>query len=234
MDYKDVGYVYAITNTVNGHKYIGSTTNYVARWNTHRSALRRSKHHSFILQKAWDKHGEAAFEFSVLLVCSKEQRLFYETLAMKLQNYNVLRTPRESALRAKLVHSAETKAKMSAAHKGKVFSDAHRANMAAAARARVYDASFSEKARARQLGKILSADTRQKLSEALTGRVVSQETREKLRVTSKKATAEKAARALDKVRIIKALAKQGRSIASLLKEFKMSSATYYKYVNAVE
>lgn len=61
MNYADAGYIYAIRNTVNGNAYIGSTTNYKSRWFTHKSLLRKGKHHSFILQRAWDKYGEAAF-----------------------------------------------------------------------------------------------------------------------------------------------------------------------------
>ncbi len=58
--------IYAITNTVNGKKYIGSAVNLSARWRKHKSALGISKHHNCYLQSAWNKYGKDAFEFSVV------------------------------------------------------------------------------------------------------------------------------------------------------------------------
>lgn len=167
MNYTGVGYVYAITNTVNGHRYIGSTTNYQSRWSTHRSTLRRRVHHSFVLQKAWDKYGESAFTFELLVICPKKLRIDYESRLMQLQTYNVMRTPHETKVRGGRHHSAVTKQKMSAAHIGRKFTPEHRANMAAAARLRVYDMEFRNKARARQLGVSPSRSTRDKLSTAM-------------------------------------------------------------------
>lgn len=166
MTYTDAGYVYAIRNTVNNRAYIGSTTNYKSRWHTHRSTLRRGVHHSFILQKAWNKYGEAAFSFEMLVVCPKDQRLEYETRLMTLESYNVLRTPKESGVRGGWKHSEEFKTRMSMLHKGKRLTEAHKAKLAAVQLGRKHDAAFVEKARFRQTGVSPSARTREKLSEA--------------------------------------------------------------------
>lgn len=59
--------VYAIVNTKNGHVYIGRTVNrFLERWGGHRRALRKGKHHCYLLQEAWNQFGESAFEFQVL------------------------------------------------------------------------------------------------------------------------------------------------------------------------
>lgn len=46
--------------------YIGSTVNLRSRWGQHQRSLRQGKHANSHLQNAWDRYGEAAFEFSVL------------------------------------------------------------------------------------------------------------------------------------------------------------------------
>lgn len=58
--------IYAITNTVNGKVYIGSTINFERRWNEHRRALCKSNHENPHLQHSWNKYGEDTFEFSFL------------------------------------------------------------------------------------------------------------------------------------------------------------------------
>jgi len=60
------GYIYAITNTVNGKVYLGRTLRIRARWNEHRSDLRCDTHRNPKLQNAWNKYGEEAFAFSVV------------------------------------------------------------------------------------------------------------------------------------------------------------------------
>lgn len=72
--------IYEIVCEVSGRRYIGSAVNFKARWNTHRSQLRRSVHHSRHLQRAWDKHGEDKFSFRKLLVCGKENLVTYEQI----------------------------------------------------------------------------------------------------------------------------------------------------------
>lgn len=100
-------YVYSIENKVNGKCYIGSTTNPRVRWSKHKGDLNRKKHHSFVLQRAWDKYGEDNFSFKVLLQCDKKDKIEYENRCMVLQSYNVLKTARET-----LVFTPEIRAKM--------------------------------------------------------------------------------------------------------------------------
>lgn len=67
--------IYAITNKVNGKKYIGSSINIAKRWRCHVSNLRSGKHGSRRLQNAWDKYGAESFEFSVLEYVPEHARL---------------------------------------------------------------------------------------------------------------------------------------------------------------
>jgi group I intron endonuclease len=106
-------YVYSIENKVNGKCYIGSTTNPRVRWSKHKGDLNRKKHHSFVLQRAWNKYGENNFSFKVLLQCDKKDKIEYENRCMILQSYNVLKTARES-----LIYTPKIRAKLSAARIG--------------------------------------------------------------------------------------------------------------------
>lgn len=105
-------YIYEIKNSVNGNCYIGSTNNAKRRWMYHRTNLRGNKHHSFVLQKAWNKYGETNFEFKVLLICDEKDRFDYENRFMKLQSYNVMRTAHETAIRKRYKPTPETIEKM--------------------------------------------------------------------------------------------------------------------------
>jgi group I intron endonuclease len=158
VNYSDCGYVYAIVNTLNGSKYIGSTLNPKSRWGTHRCLLRKGKHHSFILQKAWNKYGEAAFRFDVLLICAKNMRVFYESALIKLSRYNVMRTG---------VFKVVCGKKISLALLGKPKTAAHKSAISAGKTGMVMDESFRNKAKLRQLGVSPSMETRARLSESL-------------------------------------------------------------------
>jgi len=60
--------IYKIQNINNGKLYIGSSVNIHKRWDEHKTALRKSRHHSYKMQRAWDKYGEVNFKFEVIEV----------------------------------------------------------------------------------------------------------------------------------------------------------------------
>lgn len=71
--------VYQIRNIINGKKYIGSTSYSISkRWTLHRQMLKSDKHHSIILQRAWNKYGEQNFKFEILEECIPEKCLIRE------------------------------------------------------------------------------------------------------------------------------------------------------------
>lgn len=58
--------VYAIKNIVNNKIYIGSTIHPEKRKNAHFNLLRKGKHHSTHLQRAFDIYGEECFTFEII------------------------------------------------------------------------------------------------------------------------------------------------------------------------
>ncbi len=67
--------VYAITHRVSGRRYIGSSIDVAGRWSRHLRYL-RNRRHQRLLQRAWDKYGADAFDFTVVELCSvKELRV---------------------------------------------------------------------------------------------------------------------------------------------------------------
>jgi group I intron endonuclease len=130
--------IYTIVNTVNGHRYIGSSVEIEERRTAHYRLLRKNIHHNEPLQRAWKKYGEGAFEFHVVevvadrtLLTTVEQR-YLDGASDQLYNVSPFAHRPTNAGRP---HSAETKAKIGIAnrlsHKGVKLSPRHRANAAA-------------------------------------------------------------------------------------------------------
>lgn len=64
--------VYCIINTKNGKRYIGSSKNIARRLWEHRSYLRKNYHENKHLQNAWNKYGEAVFDFYIVEKCKED------------------------------------------------------------------------------------------------------------------------------------------------------------------
>lgn len=71
MSFEKCG-VYMITCVPTGNAYIGSTSRMYRRWWEHKNTLKKNKSPCTILQRAWNKYGEDAFEFSILEECARE------------------------------------------------------------------------------------------------------------------------------------------------------------------
>jgi len=58
--------IYCIYNTKTRKRYIGSAKNLRQRVQYHKQCLEKQKHHSILLQRAWNKYGPDAFKVKVL------------------------------------------------------------------------------------------------------------------------------------------------------------------------
>jgi group I intron endonuclease len=72
--------IYKILNKITGKFYIGSAYNFNKRKWVHLCKLRKNYHDNKHLQAAWNKYGEANFEFIVLQECNKDELLKYEQI----------------------------------------------------------------------------------------------------------------------------------------------------------
>lgn len=70
--------IYTIINKTNGQRYIGQSKNVKTRLWQHKSLLKNNKHkyktgELSLLQKAWNKYGEDAFEFKIVEFCEVDE-----------------------------------------------------------------------------------------------------------------------------------------------------------------
>lgn len=88
--------VYAIINKVNNKCYVGSSNNVYTRYILHLNHLSKNKHHSIILQRAYNKYGKENFKVILLAKCPNE-KLYLEKLENKFMQilnseYNILKS----------------------------------------------------------------------------------------------------------------------------------------------
>jgi group I intron endonuclease len=169
--------VYSIASN-DGRRYIGSAVNIDKRWREHRRGLDQGKHHSRFMQRAWDKHGPEAFTFSVLLLCDRENVLFYEQRCLDAYapEYN---TAPIAGSQLGYRHSQESRAKMSAARpkdfspmKGRKHTPEALAKISASRKGKGCGPRTPErlaKIGAAQRGRPKSAEHRAKIAATLTG-----------------------------------------------------------------
>lgn len=145
------------------------------------------------MQRAWNKYGEAAFEFKKLLVCAKADLLWFEQRALDSLKpaYNICKVA-GSVLGYR--HTEEAKA----AAAQRATGNTHR-------RGRKESAEYCERAkasRAKRKDGPLSEETKAKIAAAHLGRTISEERKEHLRKlnTGKKQSAETIEKRMQKLR----------------------------------
>jgi group I intron endonuclease len=114
--------IYAITNMLNGYRYIGGTTDITRRWKVHISQLRHNKHKNERLQNAWNKDGSSIFNLEVLELCENvailtQKEQFY--LDLLQPEYNLVLTVVNTASKIGIPRTGEIKNKISRTEMGK-------------------------------------------------------------------------------------------------------------------
>lgn len=183
--------IYSLTNTENGKRYIGRSTNLEKRKNTHFWRLRTHTHPNNHLQRAYNE-GQR-FDFEVLEYCAVDALndreiywiAYYNTFSAN--GYNQCKGG-ASVLGRKL--SAEGRAKISQKNSGRKMSPESIKKRGAARAEHLKDPKFREeylkKVRSHPSnnpwkGKHLSEEHRKHIGESLKGRFVSQKHKDKLR-----------------------------------------------------
>ena len=115
--------IYRITNINTGKVYIGSSANLKHRLYCHKWELKKNKHHSFLLQRSWNKHGEEAFAFEVIEHCERDKLpereqhwMDFYLCSNPLMGYN--RSP-TAGTTAGCVKTPETREKIAASKRGR-------------------------------------------------------------------------------------------------------------------
>lgn len=147
--------IYYILNKENDKIYIGQSVNVTKRLNRHKSELRRIVHPNDHLQKAWNKYGEASFEFSLLKKCDESELDYWEIYLIALYiSFDRKKGYNQDYGGHKTKHrSLETRRKIGEANKGE---------------------------KNYWYGKHLSEETKRRLSESKMGHEVSEETKQKI------------------------------------------------------
>lgn len=197
--------IYAIRNMVGNKAYVGSSVDVAHRVRSHRAKLQRGVHANAHLQSAWDKYGETAFRFEVLMVCPANDRLTIEqALLDRSLNSGLLYNWATNAIApmSGKTHSPETRQaigaasigvprseevrkKISASHKGKKKSAEHRANIGAVQRGKQLSPEHRARIAAALVGRERPADVVARVANANRGKKRSFESRAKMSAAGK-------------------------------------------------
>lgn len=181
--------IYKITSP-SGKSYIGSAKNFKKRCYEHIWYLEKGKHHSRVLQRAWNKYGNV-FVFTILIICREEDLFFYEQRALDIlkPEYNISL----NAIGTRgLIWTEESKAKLKnrkyPPEYGKFISErvmlltTPESRKERARKAQACWTEESEKQRREKLiGRKLSIETRALMSSQRVGHPTSEATKEKIR-----------------------------------------------------
>lgn len=173
--------IYKITNIITGDFYIGSANHLRRRINGHRCTLTNNTHRNPHLQNSWNKYGKQSFEFSVLLLCDIENKLYYEQVLLEgLKPIYNIATCAVASMQG-LHHTKETRARFCEARKGRRISEETRAKISAALTGRHLSEEHVRKVIEANIGgHHISAEARAKLSKIHKGVPRTEETKLKM------------------------------------------------------
>lgn len=203
--------IYKIQSKIKSERiYIGSAKDISQRWRKHLNDLKNQKHHSYKLQRHYNKYGIVDLEFSVLLGCeiadlNKTEQYFIDSYK---PYFNIC--PFAGSSRCREI-SEETREKLSISAKNRVVSEETRRKIGDIHRGVKKSPEFCEKMRQinlgnkNALGHKASAEARAKLKAARAGRIFSKEAREKMSQKGKgrKQTKEQIQKRIESTKITK-------------------------------
>lgn len=165
--------IYQITNLHNGKAYVGSAVSFRKRWKEHLRQLTNGNHHSAVMQRAWNKYGAAAFEFKKLLVCAKEDLLWFEQRAIDALKpaYNICKVA-GSVLGYR--HTPEAKAAAAQRATGNTHRRGRKEPKEVCER-------ISAGRKGKGIGRVLSEETKAKIAASRVGTRMTEEAKENLR-----------------------------------------------------
>lgn len=217
--------VYCIINLINRKKYAGSSVDIKNRWHKHKSDLKRGCHDNPYLQREFNKYGEDAFDFRVLVYTDPEEALPLEQFILDnylyLFEYNIAKNATAPMLGRK--HSEEAKVKMSNAKMGENHPNFGK-TLPEETRSKISEA---------HAGKTLSEKHKQKISESRTGTHHAKETKRKI---SESNSGDKCYKWIDipdeKIDEMQSLRAQGYSYRKIENILGVSDSTVRKRLNS--
>lgn len=177
--------IYKITNTISNKFYIGSSINISNRFSSHRTSLRKNSHCNHYLQNAWNKNGEEAFKFEILIKCDAENCILYEQIALDYfkPEYNICKTAGNTL---NFKHSEKTKELLRyRCTQRKPISEETRLRFSRASRGRKHTEETKEKIRQAASKQECTEETRKKLREKNLGKTVNKEIKDRISRTLK-------------------------------------------------
>lgn len=189
--------IYQIRCLVDGKVYVGSAISFNKRWSAHKSLLKRNKHTSHLLQRAWNEYGyknfiweilEYVYNSDVLLMLEDEYIESFKSANRKF-GFNVRpsseRFSEETRQKIRVFqlgrkHREESKKKMREAHLGKKLSEKSKQKVSEASLGRKHSEEAKKKIREANTGKKHNEETRQKIREANVGKRQSEETKQRI------------------------------------------------------
>lgn len=138
--------IYKIKNLITSDIYIGSCSNFNVRKGSHLCLLRQGKHHSIILQRAFDKYKE--FNFSIVLI----ENVIKENLIKREQYYIDSLKPKYNICR------------IAGSTQGRVFTEEHRSKLSKSLTGKIRTQEQKETQRQLKLGKTHTQNTKDKVS----------------------------------------------------------------------
>ena len=167
--------IYSIDCTKNGKCYIGRTSDPKRRQQDHFCALRGKRHRNAHLQSAFNKYGEKAFLWKVMMECESEQHARYneQWFLKKMWHLDCL---------FNLASSSE-----GGGYKGRIVSDETRKRMSEAAKRTFSNPEARKKLSESRKGFKMSEEQKAKLSAIHKGKVLTEEHKKKMGEAQKRA-----------------------------------------------